>query len=71
MAAMGIRTLPPSPGALAGFVELWLRGTGAKRMGPEAQPHWRQVVRAGASPPPTTLRFSLVGKDFALDGRIV
>ena len=64
---MGLRTLPLGPGALAGLFELWLRDAGAKLLGPEAEQRWLQAVRAGASPPPPTLRFSLGGEDFELD----
>ena len=60
---------PFGPGALLGLFELWLRGAGAKLMGPEAEQRWLQAVRAGASPPPPTLHFSLDGENFELEER--
>ena len=39
-------------------------------MGPVAEQRWLQAVRAGASPPPPTLRFSLDGEEFKLDERM-
>ena len=38
-------------------------------MGPVAEQRWLHAMRAGASPPPPALRFSLDGEDFKLDER--